>query len=34
MAGPGGIEPPPEVLETSVLPLYDGPILYKCYIYK
>lgn len=29
MAGPGGIEPPPEVLETSVLPLYDGP---KCEI--
>jgi hypothetical protein len=27
MAGPGGIEPPPEVLETSVLPLYDGPML-------
>lgn len=26
LAGPGGIEPPPEVLETPVLPLYDGPI--------
>ena len=25
MAGPGGIEPPLKVLETSVLPLYDGP---------
>ena len=27
LAGPGGIEPPPEVLETSVLPLYEGPLL-------
>ena len=26
MAGPGGIEPPPQVLETYVLPLYDGPM--------
>ncbi len=25
MAGPAGIEPALEVLETPVLPLYDGP---------
>lgn len=28
LAGPGGIEPPLKVLETSVLPLYDGPMFY------
>lgn len=27
LAGPEGIEPPPEVLETSVLPLNYGPSL-------
>lgn len=26
MAGPAGIEPALKVLETSVLPLYEGPM--------
>jgi hypothetical protein len=26
MAGLGGIGPPPKVLETFVLPLYDSPM--------
>lgn len=30
MAGPAGIEPALKVLETLVLPLYDGPKLGHC----
>ncbi len=26
LAGPAGIEPAPAVLETAVLPLYEGPM--------